>query len=32
MKGGKAKVVFSVGAADAAGNRAAASRTVTAKR
>ena len=32
MKGGKAKVVLSVSAADAAGNRAAASRGVTAKR
>jgi hypothetical protein len=32
MKGGKAKVVLSVSAADAAGNKAAASRRVTAKR
>jgi hypothetical protein len=32
MKGGKAKVVLSVSAADAAGNRASASRTITVKR
>ena len=32
MKGGKAKVVLSVSAADAAGNKAAASRTITVKR
>jgi hypothetical protein len=32
MKGGKAKVILSVSAADAAGNRASASRTITVKR